>query len=152
MWFLRLMFKPPNHQLGTRTLILSSTSFSSHFLLSSVALFPSSKPSLPPSASGWMNNSPLSCCCCCCVHVWITCTYCMDTYAVCVREWLVQITERSKTLAALHFLCRRTLGPLVTDQFTWPALQPWPQGITHTIWPQNSLRRNSRLSRPLFSL
>lgn len=66
---------------------------------------------------------------------------------VCVKEWLVQITRRWQC----YISSAAPPWPLVTDQLTWPARQPWPQGITYTIWPQIHLR-HTRLSQLFFSL
>lgn len=110
-------------------------------LFSPALLIPPKSASLPTPSWKWMNNSPLSWCRVHeCVHALHVRTVRVHTYVLCVREWLVQITEPSKTLVALHFLCCRTLGLLVTDQLTRPAAQPQPQEITHNIWTQKSLR------------
>lgn len=110
-------------------------------LFSAALLIPPKSASLPTPSWKWMNNSPLSWCRVHeCVHALHVRSVRVHTYVLCVREWLVQITEPSKTLVALHFLCCRTLGLLVTDQLTRPAAQPQPQEITHNIWTQKSLR------------
>lgn len=136
MWFLRLMFQPPKHQLGAHTLILLSTSFPSYFL-PLFSFLQSLLPSLRPPENEWTIVHWAGAECTSALHVR---TVRVHTYVLCVREWLVQITEPSKTLVALHFLCCRTLGLLVTDQLTRPAAQPQPQEITHNIWTQKSLR------------
>lgn len=109
MWFLRSMLQPPNH-LGIPTLILSSTSFSSHVvsapLCSSLFLvlqiLPSSlrRPQNEWTIAYWAGAA------------WFTHMQSVGIYVqrMCGREGLVQITGRSKMLATLHFLYCRTPG------------------------------------------
>ena len=92
------VFEPPNHQLGTRTLILSSTSFSSHFLspllLSSVSLsHHSSKPSFPPSLRRPQDEWTI-------VH-WGAAAVCME---VC------EVRARTVWLCTVYMLCVCVLG------------------------------------------
>lgn len=72
-------------------------------LFSAALLIPPKSASLPTPSWKWMNNSPLSWCRVHeCVHALHVRTVRVHTYVLCVREWLVQITEPSKTLVALH--------------------------------------------------